>query len=148
MKKIFSALAIMVFAFSFSQTSVSVKSDKMQLEKIYTGGQEKFDRDLQNNLEYTANSFQAIGDFKLNFIVDENGKISDIKLLPQLFDKSFEKEVKRDVMRMKKHFANNKKQNISVALNFSRDYRSSDDRQAFMTNDNNATTHQSYCSTK
>lgn len=101
MKKLLSVLAIAVFTFSFSQTNVSVKSDKQQLEKVYNGGHAKFNKDLQNNLEHTANAFQALGDFKLNFSIDEDGKISDIKLFPQLFDQAFEREVKRDVLRMK-----------------------------------------------
>ena len=147
MKKLLSVLALLVYTFSFSQTYVEVKSSKTQLEKVYKGGQKKFDRDLQNNLGYTANGFQAIGDFQLNFSVDEDGKISDIKLLPELFDKSFEREVKRDVGRMKKHFANNTNQNISVALNFSREIGGSDIRQAFMAQDKEAAKQQGYCST-
>jgi len=148
MKKLLSALAFAVFTFSFSQTYVGVKSDKSQLENVYNGGQEKFNKDLQNNLGYTANVFQALGDFKLNFSVDEEGKISDIKLLPELFDKSFEREVKRDVMRMKKHFANNVNQKISVALNFSREYRDYQNSGALLINDNYASSQQSFCSTK
>ena len=120
MKKICSVLAIAIFAFSFSQTCVKITSDKAQLKKAYQGGQEKFDYDLANSLKITGGIFQVNGDFKLNFNVNENGNITDIKLLPELFDKSFEKEVKRDVLRMKKHFANNEKQNISVDLSFSR----------------------------
>lgn len=147
MKKLLSVLAITVFTFSFSQTNVSVKSDKQQVENAYNGGQVKFNKDLRDNLGHTANAFQALGDFKLNFNVDEEGKISDIKLFPQLFDQAFEREVKRDVMRMKKHFANSTSQKISVALNFSRDYRDSENNGALLTNDNYATTHQSYCST-
>ncbi|MCU7617359.1 hypothetical protein NZ698_09120 [Chryseobacterium sp. PBS4-4] len=148
MKKLLSVLSIAVFTFSFSQTNVSVKSDKQQLEKVYNGGQVKFNKDLQNNLGHTANVFQALGDFKLNFSVDEDGKISNIKLLPELFDKSFEREVKRDVQRMKKHFANNTNQKISVALNFSREYRDSENTGALLTNDNYASSQQSFCSTK
>lgn len=53
--------------------------------------------------------FQVTGDFTWNFNVDEGGKISYIKLIPELFDKSFEREEKRDVLRMKKHFASNEK---------------------------------------
>lgn len=148
MKKLLSVLAITVFTFSFSQTYVAVKSDKQQLEKVYNGGQAKFNKDLQNNLGHTANAFQALGDFKLNFSVDEDGKISDIKLFPQLFDQAFEREVKRDVMRMKKHFANNTNKKISVDLNFSRDYRDSENNGALLTNDNYAMTQQIFCSTK
>ncbi|AYN00965.1 hypothetical protein [Chryseobacterium sp. 3008163] len=148
MKKLLSVLAIAVFTFSFSQTNVSVKSDKQQLEKVYNGGQAKFNKDLQNNLGHTANVFQALGDFKLNFSIDKDGKISDIKLFPQLFDQAFEREVKRDVLRMKKHFANNTNQKISVALNFSRDYIDSGNNGALLTNDNYATSQQSFCSTK
>jgi len=148
MKKLLSVLAIAVFTFSFSQTNVSVKSDKQQLENVYNGGQAKFNKDLQNNLEHTANAFQALGDFKLNFSIDKDGKVSDIKLFPQLFDQAFEREVKRDVMRMKKHFANNTNQKISVALNFSRDYRDSEINRALLTNDNYVSSQQSLCSTK
>lgn len=148
MKKLLSVLAIAVFTFSFSQTNVNVKSDKQQLEKLYDGGQAKFNKDLRDNLGYTANAFQALGDFKLNFSVDEDGKISNVKLLPELFDKSFEREVKRDVMRMKKHFTNNANQKISVALNFSREYRDYENNGALLTNDNYTTTQQSFCSTK
>lgn len=143
MKKLLSVLAIAVFTLSFSQTNVSVKSDAHQVEKVYDGGHAKFNKDLQDNLLHTANAFQALGDFKLNFIVGEDGKISDIKLFPQLFDQAFEREVKRDVMRMKKRFVNNTNQKISVALNFSRDYRDSGNNGALLTNDNYGTTHQS-----
>jgi len=115
---------------------------------VYNGGQAKFNKDLQNNLEHTANAFQALGDFKLNFSIDKDGKVSDIKLFPQLFDQAFEREVKRDVMRMKKHFANNTNQKISVALNFSRDYRDSEINRALLTNDNYVSSQQSLCSTK
>jgi len=144
MKKLLSVLAIAVFTFSFSQTNVSVKSDQKQLETLYTGGQVKFNKDLRDNLVHTANVFQALGDFKLDFIVNEDGKISDIKLFPQLFDQAFEREIKRDVKRMTKHFANNTSQKISVALSFSRDYRDNENNGALLTNDNYATVHQSY----
>lgn len=120
MKKIGLVLAITISAFSFSQTYVKVSSDKTQVEDTYKGGQEKFDSDLANNLQVTGGMFQVTGDFKLNFNIDEGGKISDIQLLPELFDKSFEREVKRDVLRMKRHFANNEKQKVSVDLSFSR----------------------------
>lgn len=139
MKKIFSVLAILIFALSFSQrnsTNIEVRVNKDQTDKIYKGGQDKFKKDLSDNLQYTANAFQVLGDFKLNFSVDENGEVSDVKLYPELFDKSFEREVKRDVSRMEKHFAKNQKQNISVNLNFSREVIPSDSRFAFINNNN------------
>lgn len=135
MKKIFSVLALTVFAFSFSQTYVNVSSVKNQVENVYKGGQEKFEYDLTNNLRYTANSFQANGDFTLNFKVNENGDITDVKLLPELYDKGFEREVKRDLGRMKKHFAVNKPENVSVRLSFGRDLKPSDGRLAFQGRD-------------
>ncbi|MEY8758073.1 hypothetical protein [Chryseobacterium tongliaoense] len=141
MKKIFSIIAISVFALSFSQTYVKVTSDKNQLETVYAGGQQKFNTDLSDNLQYTGNTFQVNGDFKLNFNIDENGKISDVKLSPELFDKSFEREVKRDLGRMKKHFVGNQKQNVSVGLSFSRDIPDHDGR-AFLTSS------QSYTNTR
>lgn len=141
MKKIFSIIAISVFALSYSQTYVKVTSDKSQLETVYAGGQQKFNTDLSDNLQYTGNAFQVNGDFKLNFNIDENGKISDVKLLPELFDKSFEREVKRDLGRMKKHFVSNQKQNVSVGLSFSRDIPYNDGR-AFLTSS------QSYSNTR
>ncbi|WP_375181520.1 hypothetical protein [Chryseobacterium sp.] len=135
MKKIFSVLALTVFAFSFSQTYVNVSSVKNQVENVYKGGQEKFEYDLTNNLRYTANAFQANGDFTLNFKLNENGDITDVKLLPELYDKGFEREVKRDLGRMKKHFAVNKPKNVSVGLSFGRDLKPSDGRLAFQGRD-------------
>lgn len=135
MKKIFSVLALTVFAFSFSQTYVNVSSVKNQVENVYKGGQEKFEYDLTNNLRYTANAFQANGDFTLNFKLNENGDITDVKLLPELYDKGFEREVKRDLGRMKKHFAVNKPENVSVRLSFGRDLKPSDGRLAFQGRD-------------
>lgn len=135
MKKIFSVLAVTVFAFSFSQTYVNVSSAKNQVENVYKGGQEKFEYDLTNNLRYTANAFQANGNFTLNFKVNENGDITDVKLLPELYDKGFEREVKRDLGRMKKHFAVNQPKNVSVALSFGRDLKPSDGRLAFQGRD-------------
>lgn len=134
MKKIFSLLAITIFAFSFSQqnkTSIEIKTDKDKIEKVYSKGFEKFKNDLANNLQYTANSFQVLGDFKVNFTINENGKISDVKVFPELFDKSFENEVKRDVSRMQKHFSSNQKENISINLSFSRGYRDFNERVQF-----------------
>ncbi|EJL73700.1 hypothetical protein [Chryseobacterium populi] len=132
MKKIFSVITISVFTLSYSQTYVKVTSDKNQLETVYAGGQQKFNTDLSDNLQYTGNAFQVNGDFKLNFNIDEDGKISEVKLLPELFDKSFEREVKRDLGRIKKHFVSNQKQNVSVSLSFSRDIPDHDGR-AFLT---------------
>lgn len=132
MKKIFSILAILFFALSFSQTYVKVISQKDQLEKSYKGGQDNFNKDLSSNLQQTGSLFQVTGDFKLNFKVDENGDISNVRVLPELFDNSFEREVKRDVLRMKKHFVSNQEQNVSVDLNFSRNIPDQDGR-AFLT---------------
>lgn len=131
MKKIFSVLAVLAFTFSFSQTLVKIKSDKNQLNGSYQGGQEKFDKDLAFNLQQTGNSFQVTGDFTLNFNVNEKGEVSDVKLLPAVFDQSFEREVKRDLVRMQKRFTKNKKENISLALSFSRNIPDQDGRINF-----------------
>ena len=134
MKKIFSLLAVSIFAFSFSQqvkTNIELKTDKNKIEKIYKKGFEKFEDDLKGNLQYTANSFQVLGNFKVDLNIDESGKISDLKVFPELFDKSFEKEVKRDISRMQKHFSANRKENISLNLNFSRGYLDLNDRVQF-----------------
>lgn len=131
MKKLLSIFAISIFTFSFSQqnnTNVEVKVNKDQIEKIYPKGFNKFKQDLAGNLQYTANNYQVLGNFKLDFTVDNNGKISDLKISPTVFDTSFEREIKRDVSRMAKNFTTVEKENISVNLNFSRGYRSFDDR--------------------
>lgn len=131
MKKLLSIFAISIFTFSFSQqnnTNVEVKVNKDQIEKIYPKGFDKFKQDLAGNLQYTANNYQVLGNFKLDFTVDNNGKISDLKISPTVFDTSFEREIKRDVSRMAKKFTTVEKENISVNLNFSRGYRSFDDR--------------------
>lgn len=131
MKKIMSVVAVLAFTFYFSQTFVKINSDKNQLNGIYQGGQEKFNKDLSFNLQQTGNSYQVTGDFILKFKVDENGEIADMKLLPELFDKTFEREVKRDLARVQKHFAKNKEENISLALNFSRNIPDQDGRINF-----------------
>jgi hypothetical protein len=134
MRKLFSVLAISVFALSFSQqnnTNIKVTVDKSLSDKIYKGGQDKFKENLSDNLQYTANDFQVLGDYQLNFSVDENGKISDVKLYPELFDKSLEREMKRDLSRIGKHFVTDKKQNISVGLSFSREVWPQDSRGSF-----------------
>ncbi|KAA0127483.1 hypothetical protein FY557_12745 [Chryseobacterium sp. SN22] len=131
MKKLFSFLATGLFAFSFSQTYVKVSFDKNQIENIYKGGQKKFETDLSNNLRYTANTFQANGDFKLSFTISDKGEVANVKLLPELYDKSFEREVKRDIKRMKKYFAGSQNQEVSINLNFGRDLPPSDGRIAF-----------------
>lgn len=136
MKKIISVLAVLAFTLSFSQTLVSIKSDKNVLNSIYKGGQEKFDKDFALNLQQTGNSFQVTGDFVLNFKVNEEGEISDVKLLPELFDKTFEMEVKRDLARVQKNFAKNKEENVSLALNFSRNIPDRDGRVNFTPNAN------------
>lgn len=131
MKKIISILAVLVFAFSYSQvnnTNVEIRANKDQIEKVYPKGLDKFKEDLSSNLQFTANDFQVLGNFKLDFNVNENGEISDIKISPELFDKAFEREVKRDVSRMAKHFASNQKENISVNLSFSRGYKDKNER--------------------
>ena len=131
MKKIISILAVLIFAFSYSQvnnTNVEIKANKDQIEKVYPKGLDKFKEDLSSNLQFTANDFQVLGNFKLDFNVNENGEISDIKISPELFDKAFEREVKRDVSRMAKHFASNQKENISVNLSFSRGYKDKNER--------------------
>lgn len=85
MRKIISILAVLVFAFSYSQvnnTNVEIKANKDQIEKVYPKGLDKFKEDLSRNLQYTANDYQVLGNFKLDFSINENGKISDIKFLP------------------------------------------------------------------
>jgi hypothetical protein len=52
----------------------------------------KFEYDLTNNLRYTANAFQANGDFTLNFKVNENGDITDVKLLPNFLIKDLKEK--------------------------------------------------------
>ena len=136
MKKIISVLAVLAFTLSFSQTLVKIKSDKNVLDSAYKGGQGKFDKDLALNLQQTGNSFQVTGDFVLNFNVNEKGEISDVKLLPELFDKTFEIEVKRDLARVQKNFAKNKEENVSLALNFSRNIPDRDGRINFAPNAN------------
>ncbi|KMQ69629.1 hypothetical protein ACM39_00760 [Chryseobacterium sp. FH2] len=131
MKKILLILTVSIFTFSFSQqnnTNIKVEVNKNQIEKVYPKGLDRFEKDLAGNLQYTANEYQVLGDFKLNFTVDKNGKISDIKISPEVFDTSFEKEVKRDISRMAKHFASAQKENISVDLSFSRGYNPLDSR--------------------
>jgi hypothetical protein len=131
MKKIISILAVLMFAFSYSQvnnTNVDIRADKDQIEKVYPKGLDKFKDDLSSNLQYTANDYQVLGNFKLDFSVNENGKISDIKISPKLFDETFEREVKRDVTRMAKNFASNQKENVSVNLSFSRGYEEKNER--------------------
>jgi hypothetical protein len=129
MKKILSVIAIISFAFAFSQqTRIVIKADKDQIEKVYPNGFNEFKQNLAGNLQYTANDYQVLGDFKLDFSIDENGEISNVKILPEISDLSFAKEVKRDFLRMKKKFASGQKENISVGLSFSRDYRSFDER--------------------
>lgn len=136
MKKIISVLAVLAFTFSFSQTLVKIKSDKNVLNSVYKGGQEKFDKDLALNLQQTGNSFQVTGDFVLNFNVNEKGEVSDVKLLPELFEKTFEVEVKRDLARLQKNFTKNKEENISLALNFSRNIPDQDGRASLAPNTN------------
>ncbi|KMQ63411.1 hypothetical protein ACM40_00910 [Chryseobacterium sp. BLS98] len=136
MKKIISVLAVLAFTFSFSQTLVKIKSDKNVLNNVYKGGQEKFDKDLALNLQQTGNSFQVTGDFVLNFNVNEKGEVSDVKLLPELFEKTFEVEVKRDLARLQKNFTKNKEENISLALNFSRNIPDQDGRASLAPNTN------------
>ncbi|CEJ71996.1 hypothetical protein BN1195_04351 [Chryseobacterium oranimense G311] len=136
MKKIISVLAVLAFTHSFSQTFVKIKSDKNVLDSAYKGGQEKFDKDLALSLQQTGNSFQVTGDFVLNFNVSEKGEISDIKLLPELFDKTFEIEVKRDLARVQKNFAKNKEEKVSLGLNFSRNIPDQDGRASFAPNTN------------
>ncbi len=136
MKKIISVLAVLAFTFSFSQTLVKIKSDKNVLNSVYKGGQEKFDKDLALNLQQTGNSFQVTGDFILNFNVNEKGEVSDVKLLPELFEKTFEVEVKRDLARLQKNFTKNKGENISLALNFSRNIPDQDGRTSLAPNTN------------
>lgn len=148
MKKVIFIIALSIFTLSFSQTSVSLKSDREPLEKIYKDGQSKFNYDLGRNLLFTASSFNASGNFKLNFTIDESGKISDVELLPQLYEKSFEKEVKRDLMRLAKRFVGKSRQNISVDLNFSLENRISDGRDAFMGRENFMSNDHSICSTR
>lgn len=131
MKKLFSFLALSIFAFLFSQTDVKMSSDKSQVDHIYKGRQKKFETDLTNNLKYTANAFQANGDFKLSFNINDKGEVANVKLLPELYDKSFEREVKRDLKRMEKYFAGSQNQDVSVNLSFGRDFRPSDGRVAF-----------------
>ncbi|WEK68683.1 MAG: hypothetical protein P0Y62_12565 [Candidatus Chryseobacterium colombiense] len=129
MKKILSVLAIVSFAFAFSQqTRIVIKADKNQIEKVYPNGLDEFKQNLAGNLQYTANDYQVLGDFKLDFSVDKNGAISDVKISPEVSDLTFAKEVKRDFLRMKNKFASGQKENISVGLSFSRDYRSFDER--------------------
>lgn len=129
MKKILSVLAIISFAFAFSQqTRIAIKADKDQIEKVYPNGLDEFKQNLAGNLQYTANDYQVLGDFKLDFSVDKNGDISDVKISPEVSDLTFAKEVKRDFLRMKNKFASGQKENISVGLSFSRDYRSFDER--------------------
>lgn len=119
----------MSFASAFSQqTKIDVKADKDQIEKVYPNGLDKFKQDLAGNLQYTANAYQVLGDFKLDFSVDEKGNISNVKIYPEIFDLTFEREVKRDFSRMKKQFTSGKKENVSVGLSFSRGYKSFDDR--------------------
>ncbi|WP_146943975.1 hypothetical protein [Chryseobacterium hagamense] len=135
MKKLFSFLAMGLFTLSFSQTYVKVSFDKDQVETIYKGGQKKFETDLSGNLRYTGNVFQANGDFRLSFTLNDKGEIADVKLLPELYDKTFEREVKRDLKRMEKHFAGKQNQEVSVNLSFGRDIQPSDARVAFQARD-------------
>jgi hypothetical protein len=135
MKKLVSFLATGLFALSFSQTHVKVSLDKNQVEDLYKGGQEKFETDLSDNLTYTGNVFQANGDFKLSFNVNDKGKVTNVKLLPELYDKTFEREVKRDFKRMEKHFAGTCNRKVSVKLSFGRDFQPSDARVAFQARD-------------
>jgi hypothetical protein len=133
MKKTLSIIAISIFALSFSQrnTNVEIKVDKDQIEKVYPKGLDKFKQDLAGNLQYTANEYQVLGNFKLNFNVEKDGEISAIKISPKVFDVSFERQVRRDVSRMAKHFASGQKENVSVDLSFSRRYNSFDERARF-----------------
>lgn len=110
---------------------MKISSDKRQVENIYRGGQKKFENDLTNNLRYTGNVFQANGDFKLSFNVNDKGELANVKLLPELYDKAFEREVKRDIKRMEKYFAGSRNQEVSVNLSFGRDFQPSDARVAF-----------------
>ncbi len=135
MKKLFSILATGLFTLSFSQTYVKVSLEKSQVETIYKGGPKKFESDLSDNLRYTGNVFQANGDFKLSFNVNDKGEIADVKLLPELYDKTFEREVKRDLKRMEKHFAGTRNQEICVNVSFGRDIQPSDARAAFQARD-------------
>jgi len=129
MKKILSVIAMISFTFAFSQqTKIVIKADKDQIEKVYPKGLDEFKQNLAGNLQYTANDYQVLGDFKLDFSINENGEISDVKILPEISNLTFAKEVKRDLLRMKKKFASGQKENISVGLSFSRDYRSFDER--------------------
>lgn len=137
MKKTLSVLAVIIFAFAFCQrnTQINISTNRNQIEKVYPKGFEAFKQNLTGNLQYTANNYQVLGDFKLSFTIDKKGEISDINILPAVDDLSFARAIKRDVLRMQKKFASGNKERILVDLSFSRDYKSIDDRVNFTSDD-------------
>lgn len=138
MKKVLLLFTIVIFTFNFSQnnTVIEIKGDKNKIERIYPKGFADFKERLAGNLQYTANAYQVLGDFTVKFSISEKGKVSDVYILPKVSDQSFEKAVTRDISRMKKWFSSNdKKEDVLLNLNFSRDYKSVDDRVNFTMDD-------------
>ena len=129
MKKILLLTFLFTTLFSFAQVTAIAKSE--DLNKVYKGGNKQLIQDLENNLSTLSSEFQVNGKFILTFDLDNSGKITNSKVLPEVND-DFAFAVIRSFKRMKNNFsADMPKKNLAVILNFSTTYKNSDGRERF-----------------
>ena len=130
MKKIILMGAILTAGFSLAQVQVSTKNSE-NLDRIYKGGNEKFERDVQDNLRMLSADYQVNGKFVLTFGLNEKGEIVNTEVTPETSN-VFSTELIRSFKRIKKNFsADHATANLAILLDFNRSFKNEDGRERF-----------------
>ncbi|WP_313502593.1 hypothetical protein [Kaistella carnis] len=130
MKKFIFIGAILTASFSFAQVQVTTKHSE-NLDKVYKGGNEKFEKDVQDNLRMLSADYQVNGKFVLTFGLNEKGEIINTDVTPNISD-AFSTELIRSFKRVKKNFSpDHATENLAVLLDFNPSFKNEDGRERF-----------------
>lgn len=127
MKKILAFLAILSFLLSYAQVTtltqkvgdVTISSEKRISDELYTGGNAQFVKDLETQFQFYAVDYQLNSKYLLTFQLDEEGKINDANVFPDVTNNKFKYEMVRTLKRLKNNFkASGSTTKMAVLLDF------------------------------